>query len=165
LPFNTQQVLQVCERLNDVQKRRILRELNAIDPNEVPELCGVGSALIVWAADLFHVFDFWDSDRIWELIAEFKLDLQSYAMRLWPLVTKPMREPVQDRVPIGIFAVADRRYVTMSGRSNFLDMQTLRRIDGLPRNFLELLHYNLATLFLMRVKAINALPAKDRPGG
>jgi hypothetical protein len=168
LPFKVSEVLSVCERLSDLQKRRIVKTMVNIKllSLETDVYCDSGAAMYIWATDLFYVFAFYDVDQIMYLVDEFETDVVNFGRAFWNSVltilaaTTKKKEDVEvvaPSLPVSMFGIADRRYVTMTGRADMLDMSNMSKVSGLTRQFLETVQYNLATLFAMRYNALRLM--------
>lgn len=106
---------------------------------------GPGQAMLAWVLDLLISLGVGTDEQRWLLLEHMHESIIRYGESLEKAI-----EEKASRLPVTMLGFADRRYAILQGRDEFLDLETGKWLPYTKLHFLELLFYNLATLFVRK---------------
>lgn len=124
-----------------------------------------GQALVIWVADLFSGSALCLVEECDLILDEMKNDIQKFGNYLFNALEE--RTSLSNlKIPIADLVFADRKFVTITGRQEILNIENGEWIRGLELHPFERVIYNLGVLFLRRLQIYhdnaNNSPTSDR---
>ena len=146
--FVLEKVLNLCTRLSEISKLRILKELN-IDSSSKGQIISPEQAMELWIADLLLCLPLKDKDQAWLMRVRFKSKIKEFTTELWQKLGCT-NENYPGTVPVMFVVLGDRRYISITGSDKIIDLDStlMEELDSIRLNVLESVIYNLTTMFV-----------------
>jgi len=146
-------VQRLCPFMSGVQLRAVFKTvLNEDEPDPVAKLTA-GKSLLLWAANLLHGIPFCDSAQIALLLQELGPSIMEAGDAL------VASAPGFDQQSPNLLILADRRFVTFSGMTEFFDLNTGDMVPRLEKPTLETLSYSCTVMFVRNYKELERTDA------
>lgn len=137
-------------RLSPVVSRVILSAIGGQIADSDPVLVP-GETLSLLVAGLLDRVRIVSNDQRLLLLQDIKSVLWPFAQQLQEVINAAPDKRKISRLPVCQLGFVERRYVTATGRSGFLDLTTGDALRELPAAPLETISYNLTTLYVRNV--------------
>ena len=142
--FNTEDVISSCTLLS-AARLKVFSKTNVDTTSQL-------NALSLWIEDILSALS-WDIEQLKFVLAQIEPTVAVFCEELSKAVSSNERK---DKLPVVYIAIADRRYVVITGMDDIVDIEEFSRIKQSQLAFLETIQYNLTTLFMRRMLPIMA---------
>jgi hypothetical protein len=116
-------------------------------------------AMFLWLADFLQTFDtHTNHDQVESMLMAFRKQILEYGKQLQEALDSKSAE-----LPVRLLTVSDRRYVTITDATEFLDLNTGNRVEAILRDSAYMGCFNLCSIYTRQVERYQRLTKKHVP--